>query len=172
MVLYLLHLQQYVFVSQNNYLRSLMLMKDSIRLDKLYEIGNIYRYVNVSMNKIFKKYKIELSYEKWSVMICLWDTNGLSQSEIAKVSCRDRSSLARIIDTMEKDNLLIRIPDQVDKRCNRIFLTNKGRELKFVIRNLLLYNPSNEDIQNLARDIRTLNDNLVASATKGEKNDL
>ena len=42
---------------------------------------------------------------------------------------KDKTSVTRIIDTLEKKNLVVRVPDQLDHRVNRVILTNAGKQL-------------------------------------------
>ena len=38
-----------------------------------------------------------------------------------------------IVGNMEKNNLLVRVPSETDKRINLLYLTNKGKELQSVL---------------------------------------
>ncbi len=80
--------------------------------------------------KNFKQNGIELSREQWSVLAVLWENNGCSQQHIAEKSFRDRPSVTRLIDNMEKDDLVVRKSDPNDRRSNLIFLTQKGQDLE------------------------------------------
>ena len=42
---------------------------------------------------------------------------------------KDKTSVTKIIDTLEKKNLVVRVPDQLDHRVNRVILTNAGKQL-------------------------------------------
>ena len=43
---------------------------------------------------------------------------------------RDKPAVTRLIDNLEKKDLLRRKVEESDRRINRIFLTKKGRELE------------------------------------------
>ena len=60
----------------------------------------------------------------------LWQKDGVNQQELACLLGRNRASVTRMVDLLEKDSFLSRSPDMEDRRVNLIFLTKKGRELE------------------------------------------
>lgn len=56
----------------------------------------------------------------------LKEFNGCPQNNLAFVTNRDTASLARLITTMEKKNLVARIPSEEDQRVNHIYITKAG----------------------------------------------
>ncbi len=77
----------------------------------------------------FKKYNSKLTIEQWVLLKYLHLEDGLKQNDLADITNRNKTSLTRLIHTMEKYHLVVRVPDKTDKRVNRIFLTKKGREV-------------------------------------------
>ena len=59
----------------------------------------------------------------------VWKNEGISQKNISEYSGKDKTSVTKIIDTLEKKNLVVRVADQLDHRVKRVVLSNKGREL-------------------------------------------
>jgi len=55
--------------------------------------------------------------------------NGACQNELAFASNRNKSSLARAINVLEKKNYIARIPSEEDKRVNQLFVTKNGLEV-------------------------------------------
>lgn len=51
----------------------------------------------------------------------------VSQKELAHRAGLDTSSLVRILDILERDGQISRVPDEADRRSKRILLTGKGR---------------------------------------------
>ena len=49
------------------------------------------------------------------------------QNNLSVVTDRDKSSLKRLIDTLERKNFVARIPSETDKRVNIIHLTKLGK---------------------------------------------
>lgn len=71
------------------------------------------------------------------VLFMLWEQDGLPQKDIAH---RLRLKPATVTDTlqrMERAGLLVRNPDSEDMRISRVFLTEKGRELRPEVERLL-----------------------------------
>ncbi len=63
-------------------------------------------------------------------MVNLGRKNGQSQQELAGTTCKDKTSVTRLIDGLEKRNLVVRTPDKVDRRQKLIYLTKKGKEFQ------------------------------------------
>lgn len=82
------------------------------------------------LHRNFKNVQIEISAEQWSILYQLWKKEGLSQQEIANNTFKDKPSITRLLNNMEKLNLVVRVPHQIDKRTNLIYLTKKGKDLK------------------------------------------
>lgn len=65
----------------------------------------------------------------WRVLSILADRDGHSVSELADLSVIERSNLSRILDAMERDELIERIGHETDKRQTHVFLSEQGRQL-------------------------------------------
>lgn len=71
-----------------------------------------------------------MTAEQWSIMYHLWQEEGLTQQELAHFTYRDKPSITRLINNLEKLGLVIRVNDKQDRRSNLIYLTKEGRKLK------------------------------------------
>ena len=76
-----------------------------------------------------QKFGINISQDQWLVLGPVWKNEGISQKDIAEYCGKDKTSVTKIIDTLEKRNLMVRYPDQIDQRIKRVILSNKGKEL-------------------------------------------
>ena len=64
-------------------------------------------------------------------MDILWEEQeSLSQQKIADIIQKDKNSVTKIIDSLEKKNLVNRVVDKNDRRINKIELTKDGHDLK------------------------------------------
>ncbi len=63
---------------------------------------------------------------------------GIPATKIAPIMGMTFSSLSRLLKNMEKDGLIYREHDQKDKRVVRIFLTNKGFELREKVKEVVV----------------------------------
>ena len=66
---------------------------------------------------------------QWIVLFRLRQQEGLSQVDLADVLELQPISLVRLLDRLVEHGLLERRPDPKDRRANRLFLTNSGRQL-------------------------------------------
>lgn len=82
------------------------------------------------LHQNFKEVGYDITAEQWSVLIKLWEKDGESQQGICSGTNRDKPSITRLIDNLEKNNYVVRIPDRDDRRINMIYLTSLGREIK------------------------------------------
>jgi len=72
---------------------------------------------------------------------CPLGKDGITQQELCNATFKDKPSMTRLIDNMERQHLVVRISDKRDRRTNLIHLTKTGRELEgkaFVIANQTL----------------------------------
>lgn len=94
--------------------------------------GKAYTALSRRLQKNLRGAGLEVTAEQWSILYALWEEEGLTQQELAQRTFREKTAITRIIDNMERRNLLIRVPDKGDRRTNLIYLTKVGRQLKGV----------------------------------------
>jgi len=93
-------------------------------------IGDASHLFYLRVSRIFRKKKLNVTIEQFSILTILWYRDGQSQQEIANQLNRDKTTLTRVINNMEKSNLVVRIPNRSDRRINHIHLTHLGKELQ------------------------------------------
>ncbi|HQN18660.1 MAG TPA: MarR family winged helix-turn-helix transcriptional regulator [Syntrophobacteraceae bacterium] len=71
-----------------------------------------------------------MTVHQWRIMQKLYDSNGLSQVELGTLLDKNGPNITRILDIMEKNDLICRNTDPKDRRKFVIHLTAKGREMK------------------------------------------
>lgn len=75
---------------------------------------------------------IDLNIGLWPTMFALWEEEGLTQTELAG-RCRTAGyTTTRVLDVLEKLQLVERRKHPASRRAYQIFLTEKGRELEVV----------------------------------------
>ena len=82
------------------------------------------------MQKNFRNAGLEITIEQWSVLFHLWREDRLSQQELCNRTFRDKPSITRLIDNLEKQQLVKRIPSPTDRRINLIELTEAAQNLQ------------------------------------------
>lgn len=83
-----------------------------------------------SLQKKFRQAGLEVTIEQWSVLCHLWKEDCLSQQELCNRSFRDKPSITRLIDNLEKQKLVKRAGSKQDRRVNIVCLTDAGRNLQ------------------------------------------
>ncbi len=118
--------------------------------------------------KVFQESGFDITVEMWQVLMMLWYKNGLSQQEIINCIGKEKTTITRIINNMERRNLIIRVPDRKNRRNNLIYLTHYGKELqnKLVpiaenIQEKAIYNLNENEISELKRILRKIHNNLI-----------
>ncbi|WP_424983466.1 MarR family winged helix-turn-helix transcriptional regulator [Maritalea sp. S77] len=76
----------------------------------------------------------KISAEEWAVLLMLWQEDGRLPSKIADLTFRDRTTVTRLLDGMEKKQLIERRTDAQDRRRTRVFLTSHGQQLESVLK--------------------------------------
>lgn len=95
-----------------------------------YIVGRAARSVGGLLNRNMAAAGYDVTCEQWSVLFNLVQHDGQTQQELAGHTCKDKTSMTRLIDGMEKRDLVVRIPDKQDKRQKLIYLTHKGKKLQ------------------------------------------
>ena len=103
-----------------------------ISLEDQYNLlgGRLFMYASRFLTYKFKQNDISLTKEQWTVLMQLWMKDGISQQIIADATGKDKPSMTRLLDNLERDAYIQRRPDFKDRRLNLIFLTNKGLEME------------------------------------------
>jgi DNA-binding MarR family transcriptional regulator len=74
-----------------------------------------------------KELKFGLTFEQLMVLFILEETDGLDLGELAVRTDRDRTTTTRMIDGLEKANMVLRVTDRQDARRKLVYLTPEGR---------------------------------------------
>jgi DNA-binding MarR family transcriptional regulator len=81
------------------------------------------------LQKNMKQAGIDITVEQWSVLYQLWKNDGLSQQQLCDATFRDKPSITRLVDNLEKLKLVQRVASKEDRRINQVFLTDTGKVL-------------------------------------------
>lgn len=82
------------------------------------------------LQKNFKQHGIDITIEQWSVLYHLWKQDGLSQQELCTATFRDKPSITRLVDNLEKLKLVKRVPSKEDRRINLIYVSDTALALR------------------------------------------
>lgn len=120
-----------------------------------------------AFNANFRKNGIPISKEQFSILVILWKKDGFSQQYLAENTFRDKPGITRLIDSLEREELVFRKADPHDRRSNLIYLTEKGKELEASVTasvketlTMAAQGLTEEDTRNLKRILDIVYNNL------------
>lgn len=80
------------------------------------------------MDRRLKNHDVTIS--QWAILRLLWLKEGRSQVELQEHLGLDGATVTGLLQRMTLAGLIQRKPDLTDKRVQRVFLTERGRELE------------------------------------------
>ncbi|REE81934.1 DNA-binding MarR family transcriptional regulator [Lutibacter oceani] len=93
-------------------------------------LGKTSKLMNMFISDVFHKNNIQITKQQWIVLKILSEkSDGIIQNELACITERNKASLTRLINVMEKNNLVARVPSKLDSRKNLIKITHSGEHL-------------------------------------------
>ena len=92
-------------------------------------LGRSMKVIDYFIMDRFAQNGIELTKVQWLLLKRLKELNGEIQHNLAFLTNRDKASLTRLLTTMEKKNLVARIPSETDHRANKIYITANGEKI-------------------------------------------
>ena len=82
------------------------------------------------LQKKFNMAGLNLTIEQWSVLYQLWKKDGSSQQDLCERTFRDKPSITRLVDNLEKLQLVKRVASESDRRINLVYLTRQGVKME------------------------------------------
>ena len=143
--------------------------------DNQFKRGELYSFITGAastaiarrLQKNFKQHGIDITIEQWSVLYHLWKQDGLSQQDLCNATFRDKPSITRLVDNLEKLRLVSRVPSKEDRRINRIYLSEpatRPRDLTMYLANQTLNEAlvgvTGEEIETCKSVLQRVYDNL------------
>jgi len=136
-------------------------------------IGSTAKMVDNYLHEAFQSEGLDLSKEQMIVLKKLHENDGLIQNELAYLTLRDKSSLARLLAKMERKNYIVREQDDFDKRVNRVFLTEIGkiafrrtRPIIVGLKEIMEKNIKAEEIYQLIKTLERIQHNISSEEAK------
>ncbi|MFT5999347.1 MAG: DNA-binding MarR family transcriptional regulator [Neolewinella sp.] len=94
-----------------------------------YQIEQAMRQSIRYTHRIFSEAGIDLTKDQWLVLKKVHDEDGVAPLEIANVLGKEAASMTRILDILERKQLLKREQNPADRRSSLVFCTNEGKEI-------------------------------------------
>jgi DNA-binding MarR family transcriptional regulator len=87
--------------------------------------------MNNAVNRILRENGLpDISVAYFAVLQALWETDGLSISDLVERVQLEKSTMTSLIDRMEAADLVRRDDHPTDRRAYRICITSRGRDLE------------------------------------------
>ena len=105
------------------------MIPNSLEENIIYLTGKLTKRFQDQMQKAFSAAGHKVTVEQFTILAQLWYQDGLRQQEIAEAIDRDKTTVSRVLNTMIKKGLVVRVQGN-DKRERLVHLTKHGRELR------------------------------------------
>ena len=92
--------------------------------------GKISSTINRALLRAFSQEDLNITTEQWSVLSCLWKEDRVTQSDLCDLTRKDKPSMTRLIDNLQRSKIVVRVPHATDRRVNLIHLTQYGASLR------------------------------------------
>lgn len=97
-------------------------------------LGYLVHRVSLAMagrlNRNFAAAGYDVTVEQWKVLVRLWDAEGATHAELSERIGKNKASITRLVDGLERRGLVKRAVGRRDRRCKRVLLTKAGRDLR------------------------------------------
>ena len=92
--------------------------------------GKISSTINKALLRAFAEEDLNITTEQWTVLSCLWKEDRVTQQELCDLTRKDKPSMTRLIDNLQRNKFVVRVPHATDRRVNLIHLTQYGASLR------------------------------------------
>lgn len=133
-------------------------------------LGRTMKHIEPFINAKLSAQGVSLTRQQVVLMKILIDDGPLPQNDLAFLTDRDKTSLTRLINGMEKKNLVARTTSPEDKRVNLVHITKKGEKvlnetapLLLAIASELEKGVSAADKESVIRTMKKIQENIQIS---------
>ncbi|MFA5850256.1 MAG: MarR family transcriptional regulator [Bacteroidales bacterium] len=120
------------------------------------------------MSTFFQNQGFDITPEQFLVLDTLWDDGVQSQQEIAIKISKDKNSVTKLIDALEKKNYVQRVAYKQDRRLNLIHITESGQKIKDKVTEIALEATNSiirdipiQDLDTFIKVLSKMSDNMI-----------
>ena len=117
-----------------------------------------------------RKTGVPLTPEQFMLIDLLWNQGEMTQQQLADQLQKDKNSVTKLVDAIEKKGFVIRRQNMHDRRSNTLILTEKANQLKpgakqkgIDILDQMLEGISEEELRVFLATLHKLNENMTIS---------
>ena len=111
---------------------------------------------------------VPLTPEQFMLIDILWNQGEMTQQQLADQLQKDKNSVTKLVDAIEKKGFVVRKQNPHDRRANTLVLTEKANELKpgakqkgISILDQILEGISEDELRRFLSTLRKLNANMT-----------
>lgn len=119
---------------------------------------------------MFRRSGLPLTPEQFMLIDLLWNHGEMSQQQLAEQLQKDKNSVTKLVDAIERKGLVVRRQNAKDRRSNTIVLTEKAEILKpgakdkgISALDQMLKGIDEEELRAFLSTLRKLNDNMTVT---------
>ena len=119
---------------------------------------------------MLKKQDVPLTPEQFLLIDLLWNQGEMSQQQLADRMQKDKNSVTKLVDAIERKGFVIRKQNSSDRRSNTIVLTEKAELLKneakqkgILILDNMLEGITEKELRSFLVTLHKLNSNMTIS---------
>ena len=110
---------------------------------------------------------VPLTPEQFMLIDLLWNQGSMTQQQLADQMHKDKNSVTKLVDAIEKKGFVVREQSLKDRRANTLVLTEKALQLKdnaqrkgITILDNILEGISEEELRSFLTTLHKLNNNM------------
>lgn len=118
-----------------------------------------------------KEKDVPLTPEQFMLIDLLWNQGSMSQQQLADQLHKDKNSVTKLVDAIERKGFMVRQQNSKDRRSNTIVLTEKANQLKpgakekgISILDEMLEGITEEELRTFLKTLHKLNRNMSVTA--------
>jgi DNA-binding MarR family transcriptional regulator len=119
-----------------------------------------------------KQMGVPLTPEQFMLIDLLWNHGEMSQQQLADLMHKDKNSVTKLVDAIERKGFVVRRQNKHDRRSNTLVLTEKANQLKpgakqkgISILDQMLEGINENELRAFLETLRKLNINMTVEAT-------
>ena len=117
-----------------------------------------------------KEMDVPLTPEQFMLIDLLWNEGEMTQQQLADQMQKDKNSVTKLVDAIERKGFVIRKQNEHDRRANTLVLTEKANQLKpgakqkgISILDQMLEGISEEELRSFLVTLHKLNGNMTVT---------
>lgn len=117
-----------------------------------------------------RQMEVPLTPEQFILIDLLWNQGSMSQQQLADQMQKDKNSVTKLVDALERKGFVVREQNRQDRRSNTLVLTEKAKGLKhgakqkgISILDEMLVGISEEELRSFLVTLHKLNRNMTSA---------